>query len=171
MIEPTDVIKAALKALGEGDMDSFASILHPEVVTQTPGKSVLAGTYSEVSEVLGLFGKIGELSDGTFPIDEWTVFGNAERAVGVYRVSAERDGKRFEWMARSPMLADTFISSMISTDSGRRFAWDDFACFGSKRSAVQVRPPRLGKKEERLQTNCPCAYNGEDGRNRSPDTA
>ena len=97
MTAPVDVLKAALDAIGKGDFATFATLLHPETVLEASGNSQLGGKYNGPEKVMGFFTKVGQLSDGTFSIDTASTFGDDSRAVGVYKMSATRNGQKFEW--------------------------------------------------------------------------
>ena len=97
MTAPVDVLKAALDAIGKGDFAAFEKLLHPEVVLHTSGNNQLGGKFSGPEQVMGILGKAGQFSDGTFSIDTASTFGDESRAAGVYKMSATRNGQKFEW--------------------------------------------------------------------------
>jgi ketosteroid isomerase-like protein len=61
-----DLVRQGYKAFGEGDMDTLRSLFAPDAVHVATGNSPLAGEYQGVDAILGYYGKLFELSDGTF---------------------------------------------------------------------------------------------------------
>jgi len=61
-----DMVRRGYKAFGEGDMETFRSIYTPDVVQNQPGNNQLSGEHTGVDNVLGLYGRLFELSGGTF---------------------------------------------------------------------------------------------------------
>ncbi len=63
-----DTVRRGYKAFGEGDMETLRSIYTPDVVQNQPGENQLSGEHTGVDNVLGLYGKLFELSGGTFAV-------------------------------------------------------------------------------------------------------
>ncbi len=61
-----DLVRQGYKAFGEGDMDTLRSLFAPDAVHVATGNSPVAGEYKGVDAILGYYGKLFELSDGTF---------------------------------------------------------------------------------------------------------
>ncbi len=61
-----DLVRQGYKAFGEGDMETLRSMFAPDAVHVATGNNPLAGEYKGVDAILGYYGKLFELSDGTF---------------------------------------------------------------------------------------------------------
>jgi uncharacterized protein len=61
-----DLVRQGYKAFGEGDMDALRSLFAPDAVHVATGNNPLSGEYNGVDAILGYYGKLFELSDGTF---------------------------------------------------------------------------------------------------------
>ena len=61
-----DLVRKGYKAFGEGDMDTLRSLFAPDAVHIATGNNPLSGEYKGVDAILGYYGKLFELSDGTF---------------------------------------------------------------------------------------------------------
>jgi ketosteroid isomerase-like protein len=97
MAAPAEVVHRAVDALTSGDMEAFSDCFSDDVVTHIPGRSRVAGDYAGKQAVLGYFGQLMELSGGTFGADVHDIVGNDDHAVGIYNLSADRDGQHGEW--------------------------------------------------------------------------
>jgi uncharacterized protein len=64
--------------------------------TELPGRSPLAGDHDGVAQVLGFFGRVFELSQGTFRTELHDVVANDEHAVALFTARADRAGRRLE---------------------------------------------------------------------------
>lgn len=81
-----------------GDMDAIQNkYFAPDVKFHVPGDSALSGEYDGLGAVLGLFGKVFELSGGTFHLDIHDVTASDDHAVGLTDGVGERDGKPFRY--------------------------------------------------------------------------
>ena len=59
-------------------------------------RSAIAGEYQGKEQVLGFFGKIAELSDGTAKIDVHDLLADDEHGVALVTLSATRSGRSHE---------------------------------------------------------------------------
>ena len=91
-----DIIRRGYKAFSEGDMDTFRSIYVPDVVQNQPGDNQLSGEHKGVDSVLGLYGKLFELSGGTLVVELKSVKTEGDKVVSVHSMKAEREGKTLD---------------------------------------------------------------------------
>ena len=91
-----DTIRRGYKAFGDGDMDTFRSIYTPDVVHSEPGHNQTSGEYKGVDQVLGLYGKLAELSGGTLSVNLTSVTPRGDKVVAVHRSKAERAGRTLD---------------------------------------------------------------------------
>jgi uncharacterized protein len=90
------IMKRALDAFKSGDGGALSQLFSPDVVWRVPGRSVLAGEYRGQEEVFGFFGRLMQLTGGTFTVSSIDMFANASGGVFVDRITAERDGRTLD---------------------------------------------------------------------------
>ncbi|HKP85289.1 MAG TPA: nuclear transport factor 2 family protein, partial [Blastocatellia bacterium] len=62
-------MRRATEAFARGDVEALQQIFAPDAVWHVPGRSRVSGTYTGHAEVFGFFGKLMELSGGTFKLE------------------------------------------------------------------------------------------------------
>ena len=90
------IARKGYEAFATGDVKSLEQTIADDVIWHVEGRSQLAGTYKGRQEVFGFFGKIAELSGGTFKLDIHDVIANDEHVVVLARSTAERNGKKLD---------------------------------------------------------------------------
>lgn len=83
-----DLARRGYKAFGEGDMETLTELIADDAVWHVGGNSALTGDYKGREAIFGLFGKIGEMSEGTFSIELHDVLANDDHTVVLNTVSA-----------------------------------------------------------------------------------
>jgi ketosteroid isomerase-like protein len=91
-----DIVRRGYKAFGEGDMETLGSLYTPDVVQRMPGDNQLSGEHTGVDNVIGLYGRLFELSGGTFSAELKSVTTQGDKVVTVHRAKAEREGKTLD---------------------------------------------------------------------------
>jgi uncharacterized protein len=91
-----DIIRRGYKAFGEGDMATLGSLYTPDVVQRQGGNNQTSGEYKGVDNVLGLYGKLFELSGGTYAVDLKSVKTEGDKVVTVHGAKGEREGKTLD---------------------------------------------------------------------------
>jgi len=91
-----DIIRRGYKAFGEGDMETLGSLYSPNVVQSQPGNNQTSGEHNGVDNVMALYGKLFELSDGTFSVDLKSVKTQGDKVVSVHRATGKREGKTLD---------------------------------------------------------------------------
>jgi ketosteroid isomerase-like protein len=89
-------MRRTLDAFSSGDMATLARIFSKDVVWRVPGKSVLAKDYQGHEAVFGFFGRMMELTGGTFRVESLDMLANETCGVFVDRLTAERNGRRLD---------------------------------------------------------------------------
>src|SRR6266550_6290526 len=87
-----DLLNKGYDAFDKGDLDTVRSLFADDIVFHVAGNSQLAGDYRGIDEVFGFFGKLVELSGGTFKIERHAVLADDEHATVLSTSSAERNG-------------------------------------------------------------------------------
>ena len=92
-----DLVRQGYKAFGEGDMDTLRSLFAPDAVHVATGNNPLSGEYQGVDAILGYFGKLFELSDGTFTATLQTAKAEGDdTVVATHRDRAQRGDKTLD---------------------------------------------------------------------------
>jgi ketosteroid isomerase-like protein len=87
------LVRRGYAAFNSGDFDTLRSIFSHDVAHQVPGRSQLAGAYKGIDSVLSYYGKLAELTDGSFQADLVDVFGDGQGHVtAVHQTTATRGG-------------------------------------------------------------------------------
>jgi ketosteroid isomerase-like protein len=89
-------MRRALDAFRSGDGARLTQLFSRDVVWRVPGKSVLAKDYRGQDEVFGFFGRLMQLTGGTFAVESVDMFANAAGGVFVDHLTATRNGKRLD---------------------------------------------------------------------------
>lgn len=91
------VVRKGYEAFSKGDIDTLQNeIFTEDIVWHVPGRNPLSGDYKGISEVLGYFGQLGELSVGTLQVTLVDVLANDERTVGLHQATGTREGKTLD---------------------------------------------------------------------------
>jgi ketosteroid isomerase-like protein len=91
-----DTLRTVYDAFGRGDMDTAMGLLTEDVEFDIDGRTPWSGKYSGKGGVLDFFGKLMELSGGTFRLEILDVLANDEHGVVLTLERGERDGKAVE---------------------------------------------------------------------------
>jgi ketosteroid isomerase-like protein len=90
------LIRDGYDAFSAGDMEKLGSLFKPDIVHSVPGNNQLTGDYKGVDNVLGLYGKLFELTGGNMSVDLKSVTVNGDRVAAVHTNKAARDGKTLD---------------------------------------------------------------------------
>ena len=91
-----DLLRRGYEAFGKGDLDTLRELFSPDITFHSPGRSPIAGDYAGVDETFGFFGKLAELSGGSFRVEVHDILANDEHVVALTTVSGQRDGKSLD---------------------------------------------------------------------------
>jgi ketosteroid isomerase-like protein len=92
-----ELVQQGYKAFGEGDMETLRSLFAPDAVHSAPGNNPLAGDYKGIDDILGYYGKLFELSDGTFTAElKSTKVEGDDKVVATHRGKGRRSGKTLD---------------------------------------------------------------------------
>ena len=86
--------KRAYEAFDKKDMATVSDLIADDVVWHVGGKSPLAGDYKGKDAVFGFFGKLMEITGGTFKLEVHDILANDEHSVTLVTATAERHGKK-----------------------------------------------------------------------------
>jgi ketosteroid isomerase-like protein len=90
------LMRRTLDAFVSGDVEALSKVLAPDIVWRVPGRSVLAKDYKGQAEVFDFFGRLMELTGGTFRVQSLSMLADNAGGVFVDRLTAERDGRKLD---------------------------------------------------------------------------
>ena len=92
-----DLVRQGYKAFGEGDMDTLKSLYAPDAVHSATGNNPLSGDYKGIDDILGYYGKLFELSGGTFAAElQSTRAEGDDTVVATHRDKGQRGDKTLD---------------------------------------------------------------------------
>ena len=92
-----DLVRRGYQAFAEGDMDTLRSMFAPDAVHVATGNNPLSGEYRGVDDILGYYGKLFELSDGTFAAELQNVRSEGDdTVVATHRDKGQRGDKSLD---------------------------------------------------------------------------
>lgn len=90
------IMRRTLAAFRSGDMPALAQLFSKDVIWRVPGRSFLAKDYRGQEEVFGFFGRLMELTSGTFRVESLDMLANDTGGVYLDRLTAERSGRTLD---------------------------------------------------------------------------
>jgi uncharacterized protein len=92
-----DALRKGYDAFSKGDMDTLRNeLFSPDIVWHQGGRNQTSGDYKGVDSVLGLFGKLSQLTDGTFRVELHDVLASDEHVVALATTKGQRAGKTIQ---------------------------------------------------------------------------
>jgi len=88
------IMRRTLAAFQAGDIPALSKLLSPEVIWRVPGTNHLARDYEGQEQVFGFFGKLMELTSGTFRVSSIEMLANDNGGIFVDEITAERAGRK-----------------------------------------------------------------------------
>jgi ketosteroid isomerase-like protein len=85
-------------AFGQGDLAALEELLSEDVVWHVPGHTPLAGHYEGRTAVFEFFGKVLELTEGSFTVEPITLLADDRYGSAPVRVTAHRDDRHLDVM-------------------------------------------------------------------------
>ena len=85
------IVEDYFRAVNAGDIARLDTLFSESIVWHQPGAGVLSGTYEGKDDVFGLFRIFGEMSGGTFEIDDVeAIMGNGDLMSAIIHFRAEK---------------------------------------------------------------------------------
>jgi ketosteroid isomerase-like protein len=91
-----ELIRGGYEAFSKGDMETVANTFATDIRWSVSGRNLISGTYNGQEETFGFFGKLLELSDGTFSVAVHDLLATDDHVVVLVKESASRNGKSLE---------------------------------------------------------------------------
>jgi hypothetical protein len=91
------VVRKGYEAFSKGDIETLQNeIFTDDIAWHVSGRNRLSGDYKGISEVLGYFGQLGELTGGSFEVTLEDVLANDERTVALHHATGTSEGKTLD---------------------------------------------------------------------------
>lgn len=94
--QDAQVVRDLYEAFSAQDVPTMQRLFHPEVVWHQPGRGALSGDYRGIDAVLGFFGRVAELSEGTFTVDLHDVLSGEEHTASLHTGRGQARGQSLE---------------------------------------------------------------------------
>jgi uncharacterized protein len=88
-----DLFRRGYAAFQAGDLDTVRSLFAPDIVWHVGGDNHLAGDHRGVDDVIALFMRNFEETNGTFAVEVHDILANDEHGVALATVSGQKDGR------------------------------------------------------------------------------
>jgi len=85
-----ELIQEGYEAFAKGDMETIAKLFADDIVWHAPGTSVLSGEFRGKDQVFGLFGKLHEVTEGTFHQDIHAILADDDHVVVITNATWEK---------------------------------------------------------------------------------
>jgi uncharacterized protein len=89
-------VRSGYESFSKGDLVALEGLFTEDVVWHVPGNNQISGDYVGRDATFGYFGKLMELSGGTFKTQLHDILADDGHAVGLHRDVATRDGKTLD---------------------------------------------------------------------------
>jgi len=99
MAEHPDItlVKCGYEAFGKGDVATLSELIAPDAVHHMFGASLVSGDYHGLDAILGFYGQLAELSDGSYAVEPEQFFADGNGTViVVHRQTGKRNGKALD---------------------------------------------------------------------------
>jgi ketosteroid isomerase-like protein len=127
MAEHPDVtlVKRGYAAFNAADIATLTDLIADDAVQTMVGDNLVSGEYKGRDNILGMYGKLAEVTNGTYKVEvEQTFTDGKGTVVVVHRQTAERDGKRLD--NRQALIFRIEGGKVVSlTDTSDDIAVDD----------------------------------------------
>jgi uncharacterized protein len=91
-----ELLRRGYAAFAAGDIDTVLGVFAEDIAWHISGQSQISGDYHGHQEVVGFFGKIMEITGGTFRLDVHDVLANDAHGAVLATAFAQRAGKPFQ---------------------------------------------------------------------------
>jgi uncharacterized protein len=122
-----ELVTKGYEMFNSGDMEGLAAIFADDAVHVFPGNSQVSGEYKGRDACFQLYGKLGQLSGGTFraPLESTTAKGD-NGVVAKHRHTGKRDGKSIDVEETLTFTITDGKISRLESSFADQAAVDDF---------------------------------------------
>ena len=90
------IVRDGFDRFNRADVEGLSGLIAADAVQRMPGSNQVSGEHKGRDAILTMYGKLGELSGGTFRADIDQIYANDDRVVVIYRGTAERGSKKLD---------------------------------------------------------------------------
>lgn len=90
------LVARGYKAFATGDLATLSELFAPDVVWHQPGKTPIAGDHNGRDRVFAFFGKLAEMTGGTYRVEPQDILADDHHAVAIQHSTARRDGRTLD---------------------------------------------------------------------------
>jgi uncharacterized protein len=87
-----DLVRGGYEAFAKGAVETVMARFDEDIVWHIPGRSAIAGDYRGHQGDMEFFGKLMEMTGGTFRLDVHDLLASDDHVVALIRSTAERNG-------------------------------------------------------------------------------
>jgi ketosteroid isomerase-like protein len=91
-----ELIRKGYEAFSKGDMETIANTFAQDISWTVSGRGQISGTYNGQEETFAFFGRLVELTDGTFSVAVHDLLASDDHVVVLVKESGTRNGKSLE---------------------------------------------------------------------------
>ncbi len=88
-----ELLRRGYEAFASGDMDTVLALFSDDITWHVGGSNQLSGDYHGPQEVMGFFGRLIEVTGGTFRLDVHDVLANDTHGAVLVTAYGQRDGR------------------------------------------------------------------------------
>jgi ketosteroid isomerase-like protein len=121
------LVKRGFEAFNTGDVATLSEMFVDDAHQHIPGKSQFAGDYQGRDDILGMYGRLADATNGTFRAElEGVEADGPDRVVATYLGRGEREGKSLGTKNRLTFtIRDGKFADLVDGPDDL-VAWDDF---------------------------------------------
>jgi ketosteroid isomerase-like protein len=90
------LIRKGFAAFNAGDVETLTEVIAKDALQHMPGNNRFSGDHKGRDSILAMYGKIAELTEGSYQAVLEAVYANDHRAVAIYRGKATRGSRTLE---------------------------------------------------------------------------
>jgi hypothetical protein len=94
-----DVVRRAYQAFNEGDGATLTEVFAEDAVWHAGGDNAVSGTFKSRESTFGMFGKLAELTDGTYRVEPQEVSARGDQVTARHRATAKRGDKALDTLS------------------------------------------------------------------------
>jgi uncharacterized protein len=107
-----ETVRQGYAAFVAGDMETLMTLYNDDAVHVVPGSSRVSGAHKGKDSILGLYGALFELSNGTLSIQlDHVLSDGGDRVAAIHTSSLEKDGETF---TQTEVLLFTFVNGKVA---------------------------------------------------------
>jgi uncharacterized protein len=107
-----ETVRQGYAYFSSGDMDALMAVYGDDAVHIVPGSSPISGAHKGKESILGLYGKLFELSAGTLKIElDHVLSDGGDRVVAIHTSSMDKDGETF---TQTEALLFSFVDGKVA---------------------------------------------------------